>query len=224
MMEQETEMSEQRNEPIEDLGEIPSERESKKYLSERGPFKIFSSTKVNPPIPREKVNPAKSADAFEHSALTEKFGEAEVREKIGEMVKAFIPGTSTTPLFIQNSPNGMSLVHVWFGPNFPLFRHSHPAYGDCLYYVVAGEIILGKQRLLPGAGFFVPNGQPYKYTAGPEGVELLEFRAGGGTKGAPGMKLDETSLDSMQRIIDGAHANEHLWHAPENIGDTANKN
>lgn len=214
-------MAKQGEQPIDDCGEIPSQTETKKYVSERGPFKIFSDTKVNPPTPREKINTDKSADGFEHSALAKKFGEEKVRQKIGEMVKAFIPGASTTPLFIQNTPNGMSLVHVWFGPNFPLFRHSHPAYGDCLYYVVAGEIILGNQKLGPGAGFFVPNGQPYKYTAGPEGVELLEFRAGGGIKGAPGMKLDETSLDSMQRIIDGAHANEHLWQAPKNIGDTA---
>ena len=57
----------------------------------------------------------------------------------------------------------MNLVHVWFGPNLPLFRHSHPRYGDCLYYVVAGEIILGRRHLGPGSGFFVPNGMPYKY-------------------------------------------------------------
>ena len=74
-------------------------------------------------------------------------------------------------------------------------------------------------RLLPS--FFLPNGQPYRYTAGAAGVELLEFRAGGGVSGAPGLKLDETSLDSLQKIIDGSYENDHLWEAPERIGDTA---
>jgi len=163
----------------------------------------------------------KAADGFEYSALAEKYGEEPVRQKIGEMVQAFSPGASTTPLFAQRTPNGMSLIHVWFGPNFPLFRHSHPRYGDCLYYVVAGEITMGKRRLGPGSGFFVPNGMPYKYTAGPDGVELLEFRAGGGEEGAPGMKLDEHSLDSIQRIIDGANAHRDEWQAPQRVGDTA---
>ena len=39
--------------------------------------------------------------------------------------------------------------------------------------------------------------------------------------GAPGLKLDETSLDSLQKIIDGSYENDHLWEAPERIGDTA---
>ena len=137
------------------------------------------------------------------------------------MVQAFIPGTSTTPLFAQRGPGGMSLVHVWFGPNFPLFRHSHPRFGDCLYYVIAGEITMGGRTLRAGSTFFVPNGQPYKYTAGPAGVELLEFRAGGGDSDAPGMKLDESSIDSIQKIIDGSYENEEQWQVPERFGDTA---
>ncbi len=137
------------------------------------------------------------------------------------MVQAFIPGTSTTPLFAQRGPGGMSLVHVWFGPNFPLFRHSHPRYGDCLYYVIAGEITMGGRTLRAGSTFFVPNGQPYKYTAGPAGVELLEFRAGGGDSDAPGMKLDESSIDSIQKIIDGSYENEEQGQVPERFGDTA---
>ena len=62
---------------------------------------------------------------------------------------------------------------------------------------------------------------PYKYTAGPAGVEVLEFRAGGGEAGAPGMKLDEHSLDSIQRIIDRADEHRDTWKLPEHIGDTA---
>ena len=62
---------------------------------------------------------------------------------------------------------------------------------------------------------------PYKYKAGPAGVEVLEFRAGGGDADAPGMKLDEHSLDAIQRIIDGAKANQPDWELPDNVGDTA---
>jgi len=49
----------------------------------------------------------------------------------------------------------------------------------------------------------------------------LEFRAGGGVVDAPGMKLDETSFESMDRIIAGSYANDADWQVPERIGDTA---
>jgi hypothetical protein len=194
---------------------------SRKHASPRGPFEIFTNTKINPPGPRRPVDVAATAEYFEHSELAAKHGEEPVRQKIAEMVESIQGGAAVTVLFSQKSPNGMTLVHAWFGPNFPLFAHSHPRYGDCLYYVVAGEALLGKQRLGPGAGFFVPNGHPYKYTAGPAGVELLEFRAGGGEPDAPGMKLDEHSLNAVQHIIDRAREHSDSWRAPENIGDTA---
>lgn len=193
----------------------------RRYVSERGPFAIWENPDLRPTFPPEAIDIDKVANGFEYGALAEEYGDEPVRRKIGEMIKSYGHGTVTTPLFGQGGPNGMSLVHVWFGPNLPLFRHSHPRYGDCLYYVVAGEIILGRRRLGPGSGFFVPNGMPYKYSAGPAGVEVLEFRAGGGEADAPGMKLDEHSLDSLQRIIDGARANQDTWQRPERIGDTA---
>ena len=36
---------------------------------------------------------------------------------------------------------------------------------------------MGNQVVAAGDGFFVPAGAPYAYTAGPDGVEVLEFRA-----------------------------------------------
>ena len=207
-------------ERIEDPYEQLNPNEKRPYVSERGPFEIWENPPIRPSFPPEAIDIDKAADGFEYSALAEKHGEQPVRRKIGEMLKSYARGTSTTPLFAQNTPNGMSLVHVWFGPNLPLFRHSHPRYGDCLYYVVAGELILGNRKLGPGSGFFVPNGHPYKYTAGPTGVEVLEFRAGGGESGAPGMKLDEHSLESIQRVIEGATQNRESWHVPAKPGDT----
>jgi len=69
---------------------------------------------------------------------------------------------------------GFSLVHVWFKSDFPLLLHSHDQ--DCLYYVVAGSLRLGRETLAAGDGFFIPAGVPYTYRPGPRGVEVLEVR------------------------------------------------
>lgn len=71
---------------------------------------------------------------------------------------------------------GFSLVHVWFKANYPLPRHSHDA--DCMYYVISGSAVMGRQTLRAGDSFFVPADAPYQYTAGPDGVEVLEVRHG----------------------------------------------
>jgi quercetin dioxygenase-like cupin family protein len=76
--------------------------------------------------------------------------------------------------FRDGGETGMSLVWTRFEAGYPLPRHSHSA--DCLYYVVAGEARLGNKVVPAGSGFFVPADAPYAYTAGPEGIEILEFR------------------------------------------------
>ena len=70
---------------------------------------------------------------------------------------------------------GFSLTYVWFKSGFPLPRHSHNV--DCLYYIVGGSLTIGTEELGVGDGFFVGEDVPYKYTPGPAGVEVLEFRA-----------------------------------------------
>ena len=117
----------------------------------------------------------------------------------------------------------MSLSHNWFGPNFPLFRHSHPRFGDCLYYVLGGELEMGNRKLGRGSTIFLPNGQPYKFTAGPDGVEVLEFRAGGGDEKASGTIVKETSLDAIQQIIDRCHEVDSDWQAPKRMGDLVHR-
>ncbi len=77
-------------------------------------------------------------------------------------------------VFGDPEQGGMSLVRLWYAPHYALPRHFHDV--DCLYYVVAGEAHLGKQVLRAGDGFFVPANAPYAYSAGPDGVEVLEFR------------------------------------------------
>ncbi len=69
---------------------------------------------------------------------------------------------------------GFSLTYLWFKSGFPLPRHSHSM--DCAYYIVDGSLRMGTEVLGKGDGFFVPANVPYAYTAGPQGVEVLEFR------------------------------------------------
>ena len=199
-------------------------KETKTHSSKRGEFQIWETPDLTPPAVIEDiqdVDPAVIGKTFEFAALADKFGHDPAQEKISDLVKASASGTSSTVLLWQEPPNGMSLVHVWFGANFPLFRHSHPAYGDCLYYVINGELIMGERHLKAGAGMFVPNGHPYRFTAGPAGVELLEFRSGGGVKEAAGLKMEEKSLDAIQKLIDEHHVQRPKWNQPAKIGDTA---
>jgi hypothetical protein len=112
----------------------------------------------------------------------------------GHLVKA---------LFRQDN-DGMSLVWSRFSPGYPLPRHSHSA--DCLYYVVAGEARMGGRRIPAGAGFFVPADAPYAYTAGPEGIEILEFR----NVGSFDMQITE-SVDRWDRIVDEVREHEAEW-------------
>ena len=201
--------------------DVMQDSESKGFVSERGPFVINANPPVKEPHTREEVDAQfdKAADAFDHEELAAQFGSDEARQKVAEMVRALTPGTSTTMLLWQEGENGMSLSHNWFGPNFPLFRHCHPRFGDCLYYVVGGELLMGNRRLGRGSTFFLPNGQPYKFTAGPDGVEVLEFRAGGGDKEASGTIVKETSLDAIQQIIDRSYEVDSDWQVPERMGD-----
>ncbi|MPS70653.1 MAG: hypothetical protein E2586_19440 [Novosphingobium sp.] len=70
---------------------------------------------------------------------------------------------------------GMSLARLRLKSGFALPLHSHDC--DCLYYIVAGSVELGTETLVSGDGFFVGSEVPYAYVAGPEGAEVLEFRA-----------------------------------------------
>jgi quercetin dioxygenase-like cupin family protein len=98
-----------------------------------------------------------------------------VAERIAQHLDAFLDGSELHVLYGRPDDAGApSLVHVWFKPHYPLPRHSHDV--DCLYYVVSGTAVMGNQVLHAGDGFFVPAHAPYQYTAGPDGVEVLEFR------------------------------------------------
>jgi quercetin dioxygenase-like cupin family protein len=114
-------------------------------------------------------------------------------------------GQRVTVLFKGEGPNGFSLVHARFEPGFRLPRHSHSA--DCLYYVVAGEAHLGSRVLKAGDGFFIDAEAPYTYSAGPDGVEVLEFR----TATTFDIKIRDTTVEAWRPVIEALTANHDQW-------------
>lgn len=118
----------------------------------------------------------RSAEAsdFDESGImaTVPLSEIEMEGSIAAVGAGMLGGANVRLLF--ESPM-MTLTHAWFKSGFPLPRHSHNV--DCLYYIVAGSLRLGTETLAKGDGFFVGADVPYSYTPGPEGVEVLEFRA-----------------------------------------------
>ncbi len=102
------------------------------------------------------------------------FGEhVALKDVASELAQA---ARTTSRLLVNQRPEdgGFSLLYLYFKPNFPLFRHKHES--DCLYVVLSGSAIMGSQTLRAGDSFFVPANAPYYYTAGPDGVEVLEIR------------------------------------------------
>jgi quercetin dioxygenase-like cupin family protein len=113
-------------------------------------------------------------------------------------------GAMAKALFADEA-SGMSLCYLWFKPGFMLPRHSHDA--DCAYYVVSGELQLGTEMLRAGDGFFIPSGHDYQYTAGPEGVEVVEFR----TATRFNLRLAGNTEAAWGRMNAAAVANLELW-------------
>jgi quercetin dioxygenase-like cupin family protein len=107
-------------------------------------------------------------------------------------------------LFGDPTGGGMSLVWLWYAAHYTLPRHSHDV--DCTYYVVAGEAHMGNQVVPAGDGFFVPAGAPYAYSAGPDGVEVLEFRAASRF----GIRITETR---WPHLLDLARQHGDAWEA-----------
>jgi quercetin dioxygenase-like cupin family protein len=120
-------------------------------------------------------------------------------------------GQRVRVLFKGEGPDGFSLVHARFEPGYRLPRHSHSS--DCLYYVVAGEAHMGSRVLKPGDGFFILAEAPYAYTAGPEGVEVLEFRHATTFD----IKIRDKTLEHWKPVIEAIKAHGESW-APTPVG------
>ncbi|CAO5241266.1 cupin domain-containing protein [Frankia sp. AgKG'84/4] len=120
-------------------------------------------------------------------------------------ISPWFAGAVVTTVFKGEGPEGFSLVHSWFGAGYRLPRHSHSA--DCLYYVTAGEIHMGTRVLRKGDGFFIAADAPYAYEAGPDGVEVLEFRSATSFD----MKITDQTPERWRPILDAAVANQEKW-------------
>jgi quercetin dioxygenase-like cupin family protein len=114
----------------------------------------------------------------------------------GQLVKVLYKGAKEGDL---------SLVHARFEPGYRLPRHSHSA--DCLYVVIAGEAHMGTRVLRPGDGFFIKAEAPYAYSAGPEGVEVLEFR----TATSFDIKVRDTSVEDWKPVADAVTKHGSSW-------------
>jgi hypothetical protein len=100
---------------------------------------------------------------------------------------------------------GFSLTSVWFKSGYPLALHSHS--GGCLYYIVAGSIRIGEDQLGAGDGFFVDDNVPYTYETGPEGAEVLEFRA----TDRLDIRFKANTKAAWDRIIEKMGARQSAW-------------
>jgi quercetin dioxygenase-like cupin family protein len=126
---------------------------------------------------RMSIFRATEATDLDHDTMPVRGVDDSMMEGFGRLAQLAIPREQIENIKLVFSLGGdspMSLVHTWFKSGFVLPRHTHSA--DCLYYIVGGSLVLGTQTLGKGDGFFVPAGDTYTYTAGPEGLEILEFR------------------------------------------------
>ena len=110
----------------------------------------------------------------------------------------------------SDDEGGFSLLHAWFKADYPLPRHSHDS--DCMYYVISGEAIMGNQTLRAGDSFFVPADAPYVYTAGTDGVEVLEIRHG---VSQFDMKIPDAQAGRWEEMVDVTLANRERWQSEE---------
>ena len=126
----------------------------------------------------------------------EKITAVNFEEGVGDQVRV---------LFKEPGENGMSLLHVWFKSGYILPFHSHST--DCLYYITAGELHMGAHVLKKGDGFFIPGGHGYGYEAGPEGVEVLEFRNASHFN----LLFSKNPLERWQKIADSYVERADIW-------------
>ncbi len=133
----------------------------------------YASAKTPDPVKTLQIFRGKDAPSLEEAGHMEYVDDDPVilsgAAKLGE--EGIGDGAVLKCLF---SGFGFSLHYVWFKPGYPLPLHSHN--GDCLYYIISGDIKMGTEAMAAGDGFFLPANTPYTYNVGDKGVEILEFR------------------------------------------------
>jgi mannose-6-phosphate isomerase-like protein (cupin superfamily) len=111
---------------------------------------------------------------------------------------ALAGGTVDDIVYRDSRPGGFSLTNIRLAPDYILPVHHHDV--DCLYYVQAGSILLGRRHIAAGGGFVVLAGRAYGYRAGQEGATVLEFR----NATSFNMVITETSSAKWQEIAQTA--------------------
>jgi len=150
----------------------------------------------------QRFGPTDAPLLYETSVMTMPTLDPPATDEMMEWATA--SGNVVKVLFGDPEADGMSLVWSWFAPEYPLPRHSHSA--DCMYYVTKGELRMGRQVIREGEGFFVPSGAPYAYTAGSEGVEVLEFRS----TSTFDMQISE-SMPRWEKILESVRTHRDQW-------------
>lgn len=77
--------------------------------------------------------------------------------------------------FHPGSETDLQLFESWVPAGDGAESHAHVE--DEVIYVLEGELHLGRQRLGPGSSIYVPANTLYAFTAGPDGLRFLNFRA-----------------------------------------------
>jgi mannose-6-phosphate isomerase-like protein (cupin superfamily) len=118
---------------------------------------------------------AEAPELHESGVATSDFGTNEALREVATTLASAECSASRLLVHQTREEGGLSIVYLFFKPNFPLFRHKHDV--DSLYVVISGSAVefMGEQTLGPGDCFAVRAGTPYYYTAGPDGVEVLEM-------------------------------------------------
>lgn len=146
------------------------------------------------------------ASSVRDAQIMERKASAIVEQRLAKMFDAGLADAYVTKcLYKSLEPDGVSLVYAWFKANHPLPVHSHNS--NCLYYIISGDVRMGTDVLGQGDGFFVPADVNYSYVAGPDGVEILEFR----DSSAFDIKIRDGSPRAWERLTGICEANQALW-------------
>jgi hypothetical protein len=114
-------------------------------------------------------------------------------------------GTRSWTLFQGEGSNGFSLVTAQMKSGYRLPRHTHS--GDCLYLVTKGSVLVGRREVTEGSGFLVKSGQPYTYTVGEHGAEVVEFRSATSFD----MQILDQTVEKWKPLVDIAIDNQDRW-------------
>ena len=130
------------------------------------------SRQSEPHIPFQIFRRAEIPDCGKNSGTRPEELTPIMEEGMGRLYEAGLSdGVIVKSLF--DAP-GFGLNYVWLKSGFPLPLHAHDT--DCLYYIIAGSVSLGRKTLGAGDGFFVSANTPYVYKIGADGVEVFEIR------------------------------------------------